>query len=124
LFRAPSEYSAISAPSRLAAARWNSKHVEQVAVVGDVAAEPAGGGEGQVGDAVPGRQADELAGTVADLLLGGGRQVRRLGERLAHAPSVVVTTVTGWFGAAVVIAASRLGRSESMMLAIVLFGQQ
>jgi hypothetical protein len=41
--RAPSEYSAISAPRRLVAARWKLEHVEQVAVIGDVAAEAAGG---------------------------------------------------------------------------------
>jgi hypothetical protein len=67
------------------------EHVEQVAVVGDVAAEPTGGGEGQVGDAVPGRQADELAGVGADLLLGG----RRVGEGLARRVRVAVAAVRG-----------------------------
>jgi len=64
------------------------EHVEQVPVVGDMAPDPTGGGEGQAGDAVPGSQADQLGGVGADPLLGGGRQVRRLGERLAHAVSL------------------------------------
>jgi hypothetical protein len=71
------------------------EHVEQVAVVGEVAAEPAGGGEGQVSDAVRAARLTSSRRTVADLLLGGGRQVRRLGERLAHAPSVIATAVAG-----------------------------
>jgi hypothetical protein len=83
--------------TELAAARTDG---EQVAVLGDVAAELAGGGEGQAGDAVPGRRADdELAGVGADLLLGGGRQVRRLGGGLARAGSVMAGAVPGcWPG--------------------------
>jgi hypothetical protein len=69
------------------------QHVEQVAVVGGMAAEPAGGGKGQVGDAVPGRQADELAGVSADLLLGGERQLRTFTHSAAgnYAPSHALT---------------------------------
>ena len=51
-----------------------------LAGVGDVAAEPAGGGERKISDPVPGGQFDQLGATGADLLLGGGRQVQRLGE--------------------------------------------
>jgi hypothetical protein len=61
------------------------EHVEQVAVAGEVAADPAGGSEGESGDAVPGGEFAQLGGMGADLLLGGGRQVRWLGEWLAHA---------------------------------------
>ena len=68
------------------------KHVEQVTVVSDVAAEPAWGGEGEIGDAVPGSELDQLGGMRADLLLGGGWQVGWLGEWLAHGPSVRPTS--------------------------------
>lgn len=68
------------------------EHVEQVTVVGDVAADPAWGGEGEIGDAVPGSELDQLGGMRADLVLGGGRQVGWLGEWLAHGPSVRPTS--------------------------------
>ena len=77
--RAPSEYSGDLGAEQVGGGALELEHVEQVAVVGDVAAEPSGGGEGQVGDAVPGGQVDAVGGTGPDLLLGGGRQVRRLG---------------------------------------------
>jgi hypothetical protein len=64
------------------------EHVEQVTVVGEVAAEPAGGSEGETGDAVPGSELAQLGSMGADLQLGGGRQMRRLGEWLAHAASL------------------------------------
>ena len=60
------------------------ERVEQVPVIGDVPAEAAGGGVGEAGAAVPGGQGDQAGGVRADLLLGAGRQVRRLGEWLAH----------------------------------------
>ena len=63
------------------------EHVEQVTVAGDVAAKPAGGIEGEIGDAVPGSDAAQLGGMGADLLLGGGRQMRWLCEWMAHATS-------------------------------------
>src|SRR5450755_848078 len=95
------------------------EHVEQVAVVGDVAAEPAGGGEGQVRDSVPGRQADELAGVSADLLLGGGRQMRRLGEGLAHAASVMCSAVPGcWEAVAGAVARDDCGGSRLAIIAM------
>jgi hypothetical protein len=64
------------------------EHVEQVAVAGDVAAEPAGRGECQVRDAVPGGEPDQLGSVAAHLLFCRGWQVRRLGEWLAHFASV------------------------------------
>ena len=64
------------------------EHVEQVTVPRDVAAEPARGGEGEIGDAVPGCEFDQLGGMRADLLLSGGRQMGRLGEWLAHTASL------------------------------------
>ena len=42
-------------------------------------------GERQAGDPVPGSELDQFGGVRADLLLGRGRQVRGLGQRLAHA---------------------------------------
>jgi hypothetical protein len=71
------------------------EHVEQVAVIGDVAAEPAEGGKRQVGDPVPGGQLDQFGGVRADLLLGGGRLVRRLGESLAYTVSLPDTAWPG-----------------------------
>lgn len=64
------------------------EHVEQVTVAGDMAAEPAGGGEGEIGDAVPGGELDQLCGMRADLLLGGGRRVGWFREWLAHIASL------------------------------------
>jgi hypothetical protein len=68
------------------------EHVEQITVMSDVAAEPAGGGESEIGDAMPGSELNQRSGMRADLLLGGGRQVGRLGEWLAHDPSVRPTS--------------------------------
>lgn len=70
------------------------EHVEKVPVVINVAAEPTGGREGQAADPVPGCQAGQLGGTRADLLFGGGWQVLRLSQWLAHAASLPVTTVS------------------------------
>jgi len=60
------------------------EHAGQVPVVGDVAAQAAGRGGRQGGDAVPGGELDPLGGVRADLLPGRGRQVRWPGKRLAH----------------------------------------
>lgn len=68
------------------------EHVKQVTIASNVAVEPAGGCEGEVGDAMPGSELDQLGGMRADLLLGGGWQVRRFGEWLAHAASLTVST--------------------------------
>ena len=55
------------------------EHVEQVAIVGDMAAEPPGGGERQVRDPMPDGQVGQFGGTGTDLLLGGRREVRGFG---------------------------------------------
>lgn len=68
------------------------EHVEQVAVVTDVTAESAWGGEREVSDPVPGGHSHQFGGMRADLLLGRGRQVFGLGEWLAH---VVYSTGVG-----------------------------
>jgi hypothetical protein len=60
------------------------EHVEQVPVGAHVAPEPAGGGEGQMGNAVPSGEVNQLSGVQAHLLLGRVRQVRRLGQWLTH----------------------------------------
>jgi hypothetical protein len=52
----------MSAPTRVVAAALELEHVEQVAVGGDVAAEPARGGARQVDNAVPGGQSKQLSG--------------------------------------------------------------
>ncbi len=61
------------------------EHVEQVPVVGDVAAQAPGRSERQARDPVPGSELDQLGGVRADLLLRRGGQVRWLGKRLTHA---------------------------------------
>ncbi len=61
-----------------------------------MAAKPAGGGEGEIGYAVPGSKFDQLDGTRADLLLGGGRQVGWLGDWLAHPPSLRPASGPRW----------------------------
>ena len=68
------------------------EHVEQISVLGNVAAKSAWRGEGQVCDAVPGGKLDESGSVRAHLLLGGRRQVRRLGKRLAHTVSLPAHT--------------------------------
>jgi hypothetical protein len=60
------------------------EHVEQVPVVGDVAAQAAGRGERQGGDAVPGSELDQFSGVRADLLLGRGRQAYGLVQHRSH----------------------------------------
>lgn len=60
------------------------EHVEEVPVVTDVASEPTWGGEREVSDPVPSGEPNQLGSIPADLLLGRGRQVFRLGEWLTH----------------------------------------
>ena len=55
------------------------EHVEQVAVVSDMTAEPSGGGERQLRDPVLEAEFDQFGCTGTHLLLGGGWQVRRFG---------------------------------------------
>ena len=74
-----------SAPSRSPAARWNSNVSNRSRLLADVAAQAAWRDECQVSDPVPGSERHQFGGVRADLLLGRGRQVRRLGKRLAHA---------------------------------------
>jgi hypothetical protein len=76
------------------------EHVEEITVVSDVAAKPARGCEGEIGDAVPGSKLDQLSGMRADLLLEGGRQVGWLGKWLAHAASLCQRAARGRSGAA------------------------
>ena len=64
------------------------EHVEQISVLGNVAAKSAWRGEGQVCDAVPGGKLDESGSVRAHLMLGGRRQVRWLGKWLAHTVSL------------------------------------
>src|SRR5262249_26407762 len=66
---------------------------------GDMAAEPAGGGERQVRDPVPGGERHQLGCLGAHLPLGRGRQVRRLGQWLAHLASLSAITWPGRRGA-------------------------
>ena len=68
------------------------EHVEQISVVGNVAAKSARRGEGQIRDAIPGGKLDQPGGVRAHLLLGGRRQVRWLGKWLAHTVSLPAHT--------------------------------
>jgi hypothetical protein len=49
-----------------------------------VAAQAAGRGERQGGDAVPGSELDQFSGVRADLLLGRGRQAYGLVQHRSH----------------------------------------
>jgi hypothetical protein len=80
-----------------------------------------GGGEGEVSDAVPGCPADELAGMCANLLLDGGRQVRRLGEKLAHLAQVNGRCCRWRLGAAAVAGVAEHGCGGAGILFVVFF---
>jgi hypothetical protein len=73
-----------SAPSRSAAAHWNSNNSDRSRLPATWPRGRPGEANARDGDAAPGSELDQFGGVRADLLLGRGRQVRWLGRRLAR----------------------------------------
>lgn len=87
--------SGVRGPAQVGGCALNLEHAEQVAVGGDMVAEPAGLSECQAGDPVRAGEPDHLDSVRADLLFGGrGRgQVRRPGKWLARCLSVAASDI-------------------------------